>query len=669
MDVSGKAIVFGVIFIASFLLLGINLKRIIDFHLLAKPENRFDNIGKRIKQTLTIALAQTKIMREPIAGLIHVGIFWGFLVLLLSAIEAVIQGFYHHFSWAFLGPLYSIISFSNDFFCIIVIIAVIIALYRRFVIKVKRLQGDKKEKLDAIIVLVTIFIIVTSLLLENAAKEANGFVYNWSVKPFAHSISGIFHHSSAPTFYEIFWWIHIVAILAFMNYLPFSKHFHVYTSILNVFFANIGPVNKLKTINFEDETIEKYGVVDFEDLTWKQILDSYSCTHCGRCDSVCPANITGKVLSPRNVIVQIRNRTNDKGPFLLAEKKNKQMTNNSEEIKSKKFIGDYENIEALWQCTTCGACMQECPIMIEHVPAIIDMRRSLVMMEANFPILLQSAFSNLENNSTPWAFPQSSRADWIEGTNIKTAAENPDFDLLFWVGCAGSYDDRAKKVSLALAKLLEKANINFAILGTEENCTGDTARRTGNEYLADMLTKTNIETLNHYNVKEIVTFCPHCYNTLKNEYPSYGGNYKVYHHSQYLAMLINNGKLRIRKNSTDKISISYHDSCYLGRYNNEYQAPRDTIKNIPELQIIEPRRNRDKGLCCGAGGGQMFMEETQGKRVNIERTEELIATNPNQIAVNCPFCMTMISDGVKALDSEHIKVKDIAEILLEYIED
>ncbi len=669
MDVSAKTIIFGIIFIASFIILGINLKKIIDFHIIAKRENRFDAIGKRIKQTLIIALAQSKILREPLAGIIHVGIFWGFLVLLLSAIEAVIQGFYNSFSWAFLGPVYTVISFSNDVFCVIIIISVIIALYRRFVLKVKRLQGDKKEKLDAIIVLLSIFIIVSSLLLENAANVANAFVDEWSSKPFANYISTIFTHSTASTYHDIFWWIHIVAILAFMNYLPFSKHFHVYTSVINVFFANIGPVNKLKTINFEDETIEKYGVVDFEDLTWKQILDSYSCTHCGRCDSVCPANITGKVLSPRDIIIQIRNRTNDKGPLLLAQKKNNIPTKESEAIFNKKFIGDYQNIEALWQCTTCGACMQECPIMIEHVPAIIDMRRSLVMMEADFPLLLQTAFSNLENNSTPWAFPQSSRADWIEGTGVKIAAENPNFELLFWVGCAGSYDDRAKKVSVAVAKLLQNANINFAILGTEENCTGDVARRSGNEYLADMLTKMNIETLKKYNVKEIITFCPHCYNTLKNEYPAYGGNYKVYHHSQYLNMLINNGKLKIKKNANNKISISYHDSCYLGRYNDEYKAPREIINSIPTLQILEPKRNRDKGLCCGAGGGQMFMEETQGKRVNIERTEELISSNPNQIAVNCPFCMTMISDGVKTLDRENIKIKDIAELLLDYIEE
>ncbi len=669
MDISGKAIIFGIIFIISFAILAKNLKKIINYIQLAKPENRFDNFWKRIQQTFAIALGQTKLLREPLAGIIHIAIFWGFIVLLLSALESVIQGFFASFSWAFLGPIYTIISLSTDIFCVLVIISVKIAIYRRFIIRVPRLQGDRLEIIDATIVLVSIFIIVSSLLIENSALNSMGQNHTWSFNPISSLISFFIPMSSANIIYEIFWWIHILAIFILMNYLPYSKHFHVYVSVPNVFFSTIGHVNKLKPINFEEENIEKFGVVDFEDLTWKQILDSYACTHCGRCDIVCPANITGKILSPRNIIVEIRKRASDKGPLLLTQKNNKPLTAKGEEILSKKFIGDYENIEALWQCTTCGACMQECPIMIEHVPAIVDMRRSLVMMDANFPTLLQSTFTNLENNSSPWAFPQSARADWTEGTGVKTASENPDFDILFWVGCAGSYDDRTKSTSIAFAKLLQKANINFAILGVEENCTGDTARRTGNEYLADMLIKANIETLKKYNVKKIVAFCPHCFNTLKNEFPEFGGHYQVYHHTQYLNQLINEGKLKIRSKNFQSNSITYHDSCYLGRYNNEYNAPRQIINNIPGLNVIEPEKTRDKGLCCGAGGGQMFMEETAGKRVNIERTEELLKSKPDEIAVNCPFCMTMISDGVKALDSENVKIKDIAEILLDNLDE
>jgi Fe-S oxidoreductase len=311
--------------------------------------------------------------------------------------------------------------------------------------------------------------------------------------------------------------------------------------------------------------------------------------------------------------------------------------------------------------------MQECPVNIEHVPAIVDMRRSLVMMDADFPAELQTTFGNMENNGSPWAFSQAERADWAEGTGIKTAAENPEFDILFWVGCAGSFDDRAKKVSLAFAELMQKAGVNFAILGTEEQCNGDVARRGGNEYLADMMVKANIETLSQYNVKKIVATCPHCFNTFKNEYPIFGANYEVIHHTQYIMQLIKEGKLSLKDNSAAVESLTYHDSCYMGRYNNVYDEPRNSLLHVPGMKIKEVERSKDRGLCCGAGGGQMFMEENQGKRVNIERTEELLSTGAKTIAVNCPFCMTMISDGVKAKDAEDVKVKDVSEIILEAV--
>jgi Fe-S oxidoreductase len=544
------------------------------------------------------------------------------------------------------------------------------------VVKVPRLQGDKAEASDALIVLLAIFIIVISLLLETSAATVVKSQSDWAFRPISVAIGSIMSGESAAIIYEIMWWIHILAILAFANYLPFSKHFHVYTSIPNVYFSHIEPVNKLEPIDFEDEEVEKFGVVDIDDLSWKSLYDGYSCTHCGRCTAVCPANVTGKVLSPREIIVQIRNRTEDAAPIMLKQKGEIDPDSPAEEIKldekeqaviDRTFVGDYESVEALWQCTTCGACMQECPIMIEHIPAIIGMRRNLVMMEANFPQLLQTAFGNLENNSTPWAFPQTERADWADGLDIKTAADNQEFDILFWVGCAGSFDDRAKKISVAFAKLMKAAGVNFAILGTEEHCNGDVARRTGNEYLADMLVKMNVETLNNYNVKKIVTICPHCFNTLKNEYPDFDGNYEVVHHTQFLSELIDQGKLKMKQNGADN-KIAYHDSCYLGRYNKIYDHPRDIIKKMGG-SISEPGRTRDRGFCCGAGGGQMFMEETEGKRVNIDRTEELIESGAKTIGLNCPFCMTMIGDGVKAADKEDVvEVKDIAELLLDRVE-
>lgn len=666
------SIIFLIILLAAFSFLFYNLRRLYIYLKLAQPEIRWDKPIERIKNTLKVAIGQSKIFRDKIAGPLHAAIFWGFLVLLFSASESIIQGFDRSFTWSFLGPFFSAITISTDIFCVLIILAVIWALLRRFVFQVKRLQGDGKEKLDAVVVLLTILVIVTSLLFQNAAIEKFHFHGGTSaLRPISNYLSGFISFSSAIDIYQISWWVHIIFILSFMNYLPYSKHFHVYTSILNVFFAPLEPVNKLKTIDFEKEGVEKFGVVDVEDFTWKTIFDSYTCTHCGRCDSVCPANLTGKVLSPRNVIVQVRERTMDRMPILLKQKSINEDHSDGQQnvIQDKKFIGDYENIEALWQCTTCGACMQECPVMIEHVPAIVDMRRSLVMMEANFPNLLQSAFTNLENNATPWAFPAAERADWAAGTGVLTAAEKPEFEYLFWVGCAGSFDDRAKQISLALSKLMQIAGVDFVILGTEEQCNGDVARRTGQEYLADMLVKSNIETMNRYNVRKIVTFCPHCFNTLKNEYPLFGANFEVYHHTEFLRKLIADGRLKLKPLDKIEETIVYHDSCYIGRYNNIYDKPREILNYVAGKGVKEPKRSRDKGLCCGAGGGQMFMEETQGKRVNIERTEELLEKGPDTIAVNCPFCMTMITDGVKAKEkTDEVKVKDIAEILLERIQ-
>jgi Fe-S oxidoreductase len=472
--------------------------------------------------------------------------------------------------------------------------------------------------------------------------------------------------------------------------------------------SNLGPVNSLEKIDFEKEDAVKFGITDIEDFSWKTYVDSYTCTHCGRCTSVCPANQTGKVLDPRMIIVGIYDRIMDKAPLLdkitdykknasrqdvrkaadglLTGKKSDEfdsdesqlfsilLNEDEQNIWNKKLVGDYVNPDALWACTTCAACMQECPVNIEHVPAIVGMRRSMVMMESSFneeSALLPDIYGNMETNSVPWGgFSEQDRANWADGKGIKTAAEDPEMDVLFWVGCAGSFDERAKKTTSAFAELMQIANINFRILGTEERCTGDPARRSGNEYLADMLTKMNVETMNAYHVKTIVTTCPHCFNTLKNDYPQFGGVYDVMHHSQYVKELIESGKLSIDKEKTTVSSdaITYHDSCYLGRYNNEYEAPRALLENVPGLTIIEVENSQDKGFCCGAGGGRMFMEETVGDRVNIIRTNELLATGAKTIAVNCPFCTTMITDGVKAADMvDSVQVRDISEILLESI--
>ncbi|MDF1611536.1 heterodisulfide reductase-related iron-sulfur binding cluster [Stygiobacter electus] len=648
---------FAVGFFVKNLLIKINYVRI------GLPDNRFDQPWERIKNVVKIGLFQSKILREPIAGFIHVSIFWGFLIFLLAVLESIIQGFYSNFSLEILGNFYLIISFVQEIFGIFVIIAVLWAFYRRFIQKVKRLNV-KGHEFDAAFILTMILIIVFSMFGQNAAHIIkNNFVLSeFEARPISNFLANVFYvnGNSANKFYEFFWWTHILTILTFLNFLPYSKHFHVVTSLPNVYFKKIGKEkNSLKKLNLEDENISQYGVLDVEHLTWKQMFDGYACTECGRCTASCPANTTGKKLSPREIIRSIRQRTEEKAPLILSK------VDESNEIMQKTLVHNYISDEELWACTTCMACVYECPVTIEHVDSIVDMRRNLVLSESQFPNELNAVFKNLETNGTPWAFNAQDRANWAEGLNIKTMAEDPNCEYLFWVGCAGSFDARYQKVSKAFATLMQKANVDFRILGVEEQCNGDTARRLGNEYLAQMLMQANVETLNNYGVKKIVTACPHCFNSLKNEYPQFGGNFEVIHHSELLNKLINEGKLEL-KNNSEKRKITYHDSCYLGRYNDIFDEPRNTLLAIDNYELLEMTRSRDKGFCCGAGGGRMFLEETEGTRINVNRTEEALKTNADTIASACPFCMTMLNDGVKTLDkSDEVQVKDIAEIILE----
>ena len=588
------------------------------------------------------------------------------MLFLFAVIEAIIQGFYSTFSLSFLGPVYSLITLVQDIFGVLVILAVIVALIRRYILNIPRLQVDKSASLDATLILTLILIVVLSMFGQSIANfAANGFVqHNYEVRPISALLAPMFFNDPASgtgLVYEISWWVHIVTIFGFMNFLPYSKHLHVLTSIPNTYFANLEPIrNTLKSLNLEDENAESFGAADIEHLSWKQILDGYSCTECGRCTDACPAHTVGKTLSPREIIVSIRHRTKDKAPLLVEGK-------SEGEQFQKTLVHDYVTDKVLWQCTTCMACVQECPVMIEHLDSIVDMRRNLVLTESQFPSGLNNVFKSLETNFTPWAFNSADRAVWAEGLGIKTMAEDSNCEYLFWVGCAGSFDDRYKKVSQAFVKIMKKAGVDFRILGTQEKCNGDTARRLGNEYLAQMFMMENVETLNHYKVKKIVTACPHCYHSLKNEYKQFGGHYEVYHHTELIDELIASGKISLKENG--KLKATYHDSCYLGRYNGDYDAPRRSLKGVKNLNLIEMNRNKDRGFCCGAGGGRMFLEDEEGGRINEERTREALATGADTVASACPFCMTMLTDGVKHFEkTEEVKVKDIAEIVYENME-
>lgn len=657
-----KAVVFTFVCVSAFTFFFRSLSRNITYIRLGKPDLRFTNWREQVRQVFTVAFAQSKLLREPVAGSLHGIIFWGFNLFLFAVAETFLEGFFPGFSFIGFHWFYLVITGIQDIFGILVLAAIIFSLYRRFIKRVGRLQTTPKGKLDAAFVLCMIVLVVVSMFGQNSSRIAmNGFSLAWNeFRPASYWLgTRLFsaNPASATAAYEFCWWLHTLTVLTFLNYLPYSKHFHVISAIPNVFLAKTGEDRlALPPLDLGDETAESFGVADIPQLTWKQLLDGFSCTECGRCSSVCPAATTGKSLSPRKIIVDIRNRTKELAPLLLGEQ-------TSEAISGNTLAHNYISDTELWQCTTCNACVQECPVMIEHVGTIVDMRRNLVLTESAFPQELNPVFKSLETNYTPWAFPASERAAWAEGLNIKTMAEDANTEYLFWVGCAGSFDNRYKKVSRAFAQIMQKAGIDFRILGTEEKCNGDTARRLGNEYLAQTLMQENIGTLNGYGVKKIVTACPHCFNSLKHEYKQFGGNFEVLHHSQLIEQILNEGKLQL-KPAEHAGSVTYHDSCYLGRYNDTYDAPRSVITAVPGVSLTEMQRAKSKGFCCGAGGGRMFLEDVEGSRINEERSREAISTGADTIASACPFCMTMLQDGVKSLKEENgPRIKDIAEII------
>jgi Fe-S oxidoreductase len=444
----------------------------------------------------------------------------------------------------------------------------------------------------------------------------------------------------------------MLIVLGFAMYIPSSKHLHVLAAGPNTFLRKLEREKGMTPINFEDETVTQYGAAKITDLSWKAGLDYYACTECGRCQDLCPAHNTQKPLSPKMLILDLKEN--------LYRNKEKALAGKHDEISP--IVDENVTEDVIWACTSCRACEVACPVFIEQVDKIYDIRRNLVMMESRFPAEVQTVFKNMETNASPWAFSAADRANWAEGLSVQTMAENSDVDVLLWVGCAGSYDDRNKKVLRAFVSILKKAGIRFSILGSEEQCTGDPARRIGNEYLYQTLAKANIETMNRYNVKRIVTACPHCFNTIKNEYKDFGGTYEVFHHSQYIARLIQDGKIKPSKELNE--TVTFHDSCYLGRWNNIYEQPRAVLESLPSIRMVEMKSNHDQSMCCGAGGGRMWMEETIGKRVNVARTEQALATNAGIIAASCPFCMTMMNDGVKSKEmTDKVKVMDIAELV------
>ncbi len=623
------------------------------------PENRTANLPARLWAVAIDVFGQRRVRRKKAPGLAHTMIFWGFIIITIGTVEMMVDGVFRGINLLRLGPsVFGAYSTIADIFTLLVLLGVAFGFFRRLVLKPKYLATGR----DAFIILALTGGLMLALFAMNMFRVASSpdlFTPYFPISSilYSHFLFGM-DSNTALVGQEVFYWAHLLLVLGFLMYIPRSKHLHILAAGPNIFFKHLGTPKAIKPTNLEDENATSFGLGKAKDLTWKNVLDLYACTECGRCQEVCPASNTGKPLSPSHLVHDYKVELLQQAPTLLTG-------DAAAKEAMPQVIRDGSAItpDVIWSCTSCRACEEICPVNIEQTNLIFEARKNLVLMESKFPQELQTVFRNMENNFTPWAFGHDTRADWCRDLGVKQMAEHPNAEVLYYVGCAGSFDDRAKKVATAIVNLLKKANVDFAILGKEEKCNGDPARRAGNEYLAQMLIKENVETLNKYKPRKILTGCPHCFNTLKNEYPAFGAQYNVVHHTTFLAELIDQGKLNPKKNA-DTGEVTFHDSCYLGRWNDVYDDPRKILAAVPELNVKEMPRAKNKGLCCGAGGARMFMEETIGKRINVERTEEALGTGAKTIAAACPFCSTMLTDGVKSKDKQaEVVVKDVAEIL------
>lgn len=614
-----------------------------------------DSVLSRIGTIFVNVLGQKSVFQDRTAGIMHAAICWGFIIITIGTLEQFAKTIYQPAHFEFIGNIpYKVLAFLQDIFTLAVLLAVSYAGYRRFILRPARLGKSR----DAAIILLLIGSLMVSILLMNAFNILGLNLWYKKAMPFSYGIAGLlrgfaFDNEMNVVLGTTFKWIHILIILGFVVYIPGSKHLHIIAAAFNIFLRRLRCEKGMKPINFEDETTIQYGAVKVIDMSWKDALDYYSCTECGRCQEVCPAWNTQKPLSPKNLIVDLKNN--------LLRNRDRILDGRYNEISH--VIDENVTEDVIWSCTSCRACEIACPVFIEHTNKIYEIRKNLVMMESRFPSEIKTVFKNMETNANPWAFHAADRTKWTKGLSIKTMADNPHVDFLLWVGCAGSYDERNRKVLSAFVNILNKAEIKFAILGNEEQCTGDPARRMGNEYLFQILAKANIEILNRYQVKRIVTICPHGFNTLKNEYPDFGGHYEVFHHSQFITKLIFDGRLKPSREIDE--AVVFHDSCYLGRWNDVYYHPRQVIQAIPSARLVEMKNHHQKSMCCGAGGGRMWMEEMIGKRINITRVEQALNTAEGGIiATSCPFCITMLNDGVKSKGMQDtMKVMDIAELI------
>jgi len=626
---------------------------------IGKPENRQDNYFKRlwdfIKTGISDGAMHLNILRYPMAGAPHFLVFWGCAGLLgVTALDTVS----HYIIFINHGMVYKIVELVGDLSGVAVLIGILGLIGRRYIIKPKQLDN----KFDDIVALGLVFVVVcTGFLIEGLRlgytrygveelQSSNPWIH-WT--PVGWGLANIFGQGSGVlTAYRIMWWVHSVLVVSAIVYvsLYFTKLTHILVAPANIFLKSSRPKGALVPIDLEAS--ETFGIGKIQDYTWKQLLDLDACTRCGRCQDSCPAAITGKPLSPKKVIQDLKQHLNEVGPSLLAGK----------EVTPKALAGEVITEDELWSCTTCRHCQEICPVGIEHIDKIIGLRRYLVLDQAKVPETAESLLRCIETRGHSCRGTQATRTDWTKGLDIKTLSEDKEVEYLYFVGCTAALEERNMKVAIAVANILKTAGIKFGILGTEEVCCGEPVRRLGNEYLFQMQARRNIEIFNGYGVKKVLTACPHCFNTLKNEYPQFEGKFEVIHHSQLIADLINSGKLKLA--GTANQVITYHDSCYLGRHNDIYEAPRQIVGSLPGAKIVELPRHRERGFCCGGGGGRFWMEERIGKRISQERAEEVLASKAGVVATACPYCLQMFEDAIKALEAqEKLKAVDLAELV------
>ena len=634
---------------------------------LARPTPLLGGVPDRIRSLVVYALAQVKMFKDVRAGLMHFAIFWGFVFLTIGTVDILTYGLVGALlAWPLDGLLWAGVALMQNSVAIVVLVAIAYAAWRRLVTKPARLTLSS----GALVILGLIGGIVAAEVLamtfeavafgpRPGAEITNAFASGMSALP-QDLVAGAFVAA---------WWLHMVLIAAFICYLPGSKHLHIVTSFVNVFFRKLRPRGELPALDLEvsDQVFGVRAVIDFR---WKDLLDGFTCTECGRCMAACPAHRTGKALNPKEMIMGIRHmavEAEGSAPLLSIRPLAVEAVASTPAV-----VGDAISFEATWDCVTCGACVEACPVLIEHVDKIVDLRRNLVLEDSRFPAELSATFRNLERTGNPWGQPRSARMDWakdlpFEVPTLRELASRGELDsieVVYWVGCAAAFDERTKKVARAFASCLAAAGVRFAVLGPEESCTGDAARRCGNEYLYQQMATANIELLTRYAMERrtIVTTCPHCFNSLGVEYRQLGGEFTVLHHAPYLRQLLSEGRLRLGS-SADAETVTLQDSCYLARYNNIVAEPRDVLRALPGVELREMAERGRSTFCCGAGGGRMWMEEAPGSRINDERKRQAIATGADTVVTECPFCTTMLRDGVAASDSRDIRILDLAEIV------